>query len=101
MTALVLANIPSAINTYERLATWAIQCLQNTGNGQEVNVQRDAQPQPVSQAGLVVTADGQYRWMLTAYLPCDQATLNSSTEKSWMSAREITTAAPHANFTTN
>jgi hypothetical protein len=101
MSALTHANIPSSINTYERLAAWVIQCLQNTGNGQEVNVQRDSQAQPVAQASLVVTADGVYRYMLTAYLPCDQNLLNDPSQKTWMATKEISTAAPHLNFLAN
>lgn len=101
MANLTVANIPSGINTYERLATWAIQCLQNVGNGMEVNVQRDAQAAPIASAQLVTTADGVYRWMLTAYLPCDQSVINSATEKTWMSTMAISSAAPHSNFLTN
>lgn len=101
MSGLAVANIPSGINTYERLATWAIQCLQNVGNGMEVNVQRDTQAAPIASAQLVTTADGVYRWMLTAYLPCDQQAINAPTEKTWMATKEISSAAPHTNFLSN
>lgn len=101
MSALTPANIPSGINTYERLAVWVIQALQNVGNGMEVNVQRDQQAQPIANAQLVTTADGVYRWMLTAYLPCDQNAINSPTEKTWMSTGAISSAAPHSTFLTN
>lgn len=101
MTALSLATIPSNINTYERLATWALQCLQNIGNGQEVNVQAGAQSQPIASCNYVITADGVYRAMMVAYLPVDQAEMNSSTEKAWMATKDISSAAPHVNFTTN
>ena len=101
MSGLNPANIPSGINSYERLAVWAIQCLQNIGNGMEVNVQRDAQAAPIANASLVTTADGVYRWMITAYIPCDQNAINSATEKTWMAAKDISSAPPHANFLTN
>lgn len=101
MANLAVANIPSGINTYERLAVWVIQALQNVGNGMEVNVQRDAQAQPIASAQLVTTADGVYRWMVTAYLPCDQNAINSPTEKTWMSAMAISSATPHATFLSN
>lgn len=101
MASLTIANIPSGINTYERLATWAIQALQNVGNGMEVNVARDQQAQPIASAQLVTTADGVYRWMLTAYLPCDQNVINSPTEKTWMATMAISSATPHATFLSN
>lgn len=101
MSNLAIANIPSGINSYERLAVWVIQALQNVGNGMEVNVQRDQQAQPIASAQLVTTADGVYRWMVTAYLPCDQNAINSATEKTWMSTMAISSAAPHATFLSN
>lgn len=101
MAALVLAEIPSHINTYERLATWAVQCLHNIGNGQEVNVAQGQQQQPIASCALVTTADGVPRFMLTAYLPCDLAAINDPAEKSWMAAGDIATAQPHTNYRSN
>ena len=34
MAALTLSAIPSSINTYERLAVWAMQCCQSIANGE-------------------------------------------------------------------
>lgn len=101
MAALSLASIPSNINTYERLAVWAIQALQSVANGAEVNVVQGEASQPIAQAGISFTADGQFRFILSAYIPCDQNALNSSTEKTWMAAEDISAAAPHANFGSN
>jgi hypothetical protein len=101
MTALNLANIPSAINTYERLAVWAIQALQNISNGGQVNVVAGATPSPTVQAQLAVTEDNIPRFILSAYIPVDMAALNSATAKTWMAAQDIATAAPNAVFLSN
>jgi len=101
VTALNLANIPSHINTYERLMVWCSQALQNIANGQEVNVQQNADPQQIASCSLVTTTDGVYRAMCIAYIPVDQSELNSPTEKTWMAAQDLGTAAPHVSFLAN
>ena len=101
MAALTLANIPSNINTYERLAVWAIQCCQSIANGEEVNVVNGASSIPISQCQVAVTADNQDRFILTAYVPLDRDELNSGTAKTWMAAKDISSAQPHANLLSN
>ncbi len=101
MTALSLSSIPSAINTYERLAVWAIQALQSTANGVEVNVRDGEAQQPIAQAQVGFTADGVFRFVLSAYIPCDQNELNSGNAKTWMAAQDVSNAAPHSNLLSN
>lgn len=101
MTAIVLSQIPSGINTYERLAVWAMQCLQDIANGQEVNVQQNSDGQAIAACQTVITADGVPRFMLTAYLPVDMPALNSGTEKTWMATKDISAATPHVNLLSN
>jgi hypothetical protein len=101
MTALALNSIPSAINTYERLAVWALQALQNISNGQQVNVLPNTTPSPLVQVQLAVTEDNLPRFILSAYLPVDMAALNSSTAKTWMATQDIATAAPNSVFLSN
>jgi hypothetical protein len=101
VAALTLASIPSGINTYERLAVWAIQCLQSTANGEEVNVVSGASSQPIAQCQVAVTADNVDRFILTAYVPMDLNAINSGTAKTWMAAKDISTAAPHSNLLAN
>jgi hypothetical protein len=101
MAALTLSAIPSSINTYERLAVWAIQCLQSIANGEEVNVVANASSVPIAQCQVAVTADNLDRWILTAYIPLDRNGLNSSTAKTWMAANDISTATPHTNLLSN
>lgn len=101
MSALTLSTIPSHINTYERLAVWALQVLQNVTNGEEVIVTEGQGAQAKAQCQLGLIADGSYRFILSAYIPCSIAELNSGTEKTWMAAGDLATASPHANFGTN
>jgi hypothetical protein len=101
MAALTLANIPSSINTYERLAVWAIQCLQSIGNGLETNVVDNSPSVPTAQCQIGVTADNTDRFILTAYIPLDRNELNSPTAKTWMAAKEIANTQPHTNLLSN
>lgn len=101
MTALNLASIPSAINSYERLAFWAIQCLQNTSNGEEINAVLGEGSVPIAQAQISKTADGRDRAILVAYVPIDYAALNDPAAKTWMAAQDISTADPATVFLSN
>lgn len=101
MAALDLADIPSNINSFERLACWAIQCLQSSANGEEVNVVAGAASVPIAQAQVAVTADNVPRWILTAYVPVDLSLLNAADAKTWMAAQDISNAAPHSNLLSN
>jgi hypothetical protein len=101
MTALNLANIPSGINSYERLAVWSIQCLQSIANGEDVNAISGVPSVPIAQCQVAVTADNRDRFVLSAYVPCDRNALNSPTAKTWMAASDIATAAPHSNLLSN
>lgn len=101
MAALTLSSIPSSINTYERLAVWALQSLQSIANGEEVNVVAGASSVPIAQCQVAVTADNKDRFILTAYVPLDRNALNSPTAKTWMAASDISSAAPHTNLLSN
>lgn len=101
MAALVLSSIPSNINTYERLLVWAAQALQSSANGATINAISGAGSQPTVQVQVVVAADNTDRFVVSAFVPLDRDALNSGTQKTWMAAEDVTTAAPHANFGTN
>ena len=101
MAALDLGTLPSNINTYERLAVWACQCLQSSANGEEVNVVPGGSSVPIAQVQVAVTADNADRFVISAYVPLDRNELNSATQKSWMAALDISQAAPHNNLLSN
>jgi hypothetical protein len=101
MSALTLANIPSSINTYERLAMWVTQCLQSTSAGADLIVSQGAAAQPVANCQIATTADGVNRAICVIYLPVDYPALNSPTAKTWMAAQEFNQATPHTNLLSN
>ena len=101
MPAITLSNIPSNINTYERLLVWCCQALQNSSNGGTVNAVAGQEQQPEAYCGIFRAADGTDRFACTAYIPLEQATLNDPAEKTWMAANDISSAAPHTNFLSN
>lgn len=95
MAALNRADIPSNINTYERLAVWVIQCLQDIANGQQVNVVQNDPAALAAQCQFTVTADGVDRAILSAYIPINRVQLNSATQKTWMAANDIALTTPN------
>jgi hypothetical protein len=101
MTALSLASIPSEINTYERLALWVCQVLQDTTNGLQVNVLPNQASVPRCQVQLSKIADGTDTAICSLYLPVDWAVINSSDDKSWMAADDVSTATPNAVYLSN
>jgi hypothetical protein len=101
MTTLALASIPSTINTYERLAVWVIQCLQSSTNGEQVIVVEGEGQQPKAQCQIGTLTDGTVRFILSAYVPLDFGELNSPTAKTWMAAKDLSTAEPHTNLRGN
>lgn len=101
MAALTLADIPSNINTYERLLVWAAQCCQSIANGQQVSVLVNQAAQPTAQVQVAVTADNVDRFIVTGYIQLDRDALNDANQKTWMAAEDISTNTPHSNLLTN
>ena len=101
MTAFVTANLPSAINTYERLAFWVAQVLQDTTNNLSVNVVPNEGSVPRAQVQLSKIADGTDTAIISLYIPIDFDALNSTTAKTWMAALDMSTATPNAIYTSN
>lgn len=101
MTALTLSAIPSSINTYERLAFWCAQVLQDTTNGLSVNVIANEGSVPRCQVQLSKIADGTDTAIISLYVPIDFDALNSSTAKTWMAAEDVSTATPNSVYLSN
>lgn len=101
MTALSLSSIPSSINSYERLAFWVAQALQDISNGGSVNVIPNEGNVQRCQVQLSKVADGADTAIISLYLPIDFDQLNNATAKTWMAALDIATAAPNAVYLSN
>jgi hypothetical protein len=101
MSAFVVGNLPTNINTFERLAFWVAQVLQDTTNGQAVNVIQNEGSVPRAQVQLSKLADGSDAAIVSLYIPIDFDQLNSTTEKTWMAAMDMATAAPNSVYLAN
>jgi uncharacterized protein YjlB len=101
MTALALTEVPSDINTYERMLVWCAQALSSAANGKTVNVAPGEANQVQATVNHAPLADDRTYFIVNAYIPYDVGDLNSSAQKTWMAAQDITNAAPHVNFNTN
>jgi hypothetical protein len=101
MATLTLSSIPSNINSYERLLIWAAQAIQSSANGQTISAVEGAGPQPTCQVQVAVAADNTNRFVVSAFIPLTLSDLNSSTQKTWMAAADVSSSAPHANFGSN
>jgi hypothetical protein len=101
MTALTLASIPSSINTYERLALWVAQVLQDTSNGLSLNVIQNEGSVPRCQVQLSKVADGTDHAIISLYIPINFDELNNPSNKTWMAALDVSTATPNAVYLSN
>jgi hypothetical protein len=101
MTALTLSNIPSAINTYERLLVWAALSIPSAANGLTGAVVAGQGATPICQVQVGVDASNIERFVVSAYIPADQAALAASGQKIWMAAKDVVTSAPNTNFGSN
>jgi hypothetical protein len=94
MTAFAKASdLPSAINTLERLLVWAAMALSSALNGATVSVQQGQGGQPQCQVQIATIASGQTVFAITAYIPTSWAAVNSATEKAFMAAQDVTATA--------
>lgn len=101
MAALDLSDIPSNINTYERLFVWSGQCLQSIANGQTSSVVENTGAQPTAQVQVGVIADNTDRFIVTAYVPLKRDDLNDADNKTWMAAEDISESVPNSNLLSN
>jgi hypothetical protein len=101
MTALNLANIPSGINSYERLMMWCTQALQSTTNGLQVTAVIGEGPAPAASVQIAKIADNTDRAICVVYLPIDFPALNSPTAKTCMDAQDMAEDSPHSNLISN
>jgi hypothetical protein len=101
MASLTLSNIPSHVNTFERLLVFAAMAIQSSANGKTVSVRAGEGPTPECQVQIGVGADNVARFAVSAYIPVDMNAINDPSEKTWMAAQEVSASAPHTNFSAN
>lgn len=101
MAAFVPANLPSNINTFERLLVYAAMALQSAANGQTVSAVQGEGAQPTCQVQVATIADNTGRFVVSAFVPCGFDELNNPSAKAWMAAQAVTASAPNAVYNTN
>ena len=94
MTALNIAtDIPSNINTLEKLAAWVGLALERCNPSAKLLESPDSEPQRVAQAVLIRSDEGSHRMIIRLSLPINSGYAENSTVKFWQNATEIDTVA--------
>lgn len=102
MTAINIAtDIPSSINTLERLATWAIMSLRRTNPTQKVIEVSESAPVNVVQAAIVQADDGSVRFFGRISLPVAADYAEDNVNKLWMKSEELSNTVLPSAFTQN
>lgn len=101
MTAITLATqIPSNINTLERLHAWSAYALAFVNPTLGV-LETPDRAEKVAQAAIFQAADNTYRILARSCIPVSADWMNNRTIKIWMHTQEISNVALPADFTTN
>lgn len=101
MTALnISTDIPSNIDTLEKLAMWACSALAHSNPGLTV-VEGQGYSELAAQAGVFyVASDNKYRFLGRISMEVDKNHL-SGTSKPWTFAKNLSTTALDAGFKSN
>lgn len=101
MTQIVLAtDIPSNINTLERLFLWCGYSMAYVNPTLGVLETYD-RAEKVAQAAIFQAADDTYRALVRSTIPLDPNFMTDRTVKAWMFAQEISNTALPASFKSN
>lgn len=101
MTTLAIATqIPTNINTLERLHIWSGYALAFTNPTLGV-LETPDRAEKVAQAAIFQAADNTYRVLLRACLPIDAAFMTDNSKKMWMFGQEVSNVAIPQAFTVN
>ena len=101
MAALNLDDIPSHINSAERLLIYSAMLVENIANEAKVNVQQGQPAQLTCGVSVQSTADGVKRFIVAAYIPLDEIVYADIAEKRWMAAKDVSLATAHTVFKSN
>ncbi|MDJ0635357.1 MAG: hypothetical protein QNJ34_19350 [Xenococcaceae cyanobacterium MO_188.B29] len=102
MTAInITTDIPSNINTLERLAAWSIMALRRTNPTQKVLEVADTTPVNVAQAALIQAEDGSVRFFGRVSISVESDYAEDNVNKLWMKAEELSNTTLPEAFKTN
>jgi len=98
---LVHTQIPSDINTVEKLYVWALLLLDNQASGVDIKEDDGILPVPSVQAQIVRVADDSKRFIGRASIKLHEEYATNNTVKLWQHALELVNTSIPSNFTTN
>ena len=102
MTAIdITTDIPSQINTLERLAIWAIMGLKRVNPVLAINVVANESPQEVTQAAIFQASDNNIYFNGTIFIKLGEDYAEDNTVKLWMKGEDISSTVLPAAFTTD
>jgi hypothetical protein len=102
MTTLTLSQIPSNINTLEKLHLWSGLALRAMNSGNAVTEVNGALPENVAQVPVIETPNHGVRHIVRVQIELDPAYASDKTKKLWEFAKELTGGAlPAGNWTSN
>lgn len=102
MTAInISTDIPSSINSLERLVVWSIMALRRTNPTLAVTEVADESPQKVAYSALTNTDDGKIRFIGRVSIEIDAAYAEDNTTKLWMKAIDLSNTQLPAAYKTN
>ncbi len=94
MTALnITTDIPSNINTLEKLAAWVGLALERCNPTLKILESPEAEPQRVAQAVLIRADDATHRMIIRLALTVNDDYASNSTVKFWQNAQEFSNVA--------
>lgn len=100
MTAFTTSNIPTNINTVEKLASWVGLLLARLNPTLSVLEQQNAQGERVCQASIFRASDGTIRLVVRLSMPLNDD-YDTATTKVWESTQAISNTAIPAAYTSN
>ncbi len=94
MTALNIAtDIPTNINTLEKLAVWAGLALERYNPTLKILEAPETEPQRAAQAVLIRADDASYRTIIRVSIPVSSDYASNSAVKFWQNAAELSNVA--------
>jgi hypothetical protein len=101
MTTLALAQIPSNINTLEKLHAWSTLALRAANGPKTVTEAEGFLPERVAQAPITETPNDGLRINCRVNLQIDPAFSSDKTKKLWEFANELTVGTMPVTYTSN
>jgi hypothetical protein len=100
MAVFAPANLPSSINTVERVFIWAAQLLSFLCATMTRPVYYNDEPARVCQVNVIRGQDNVLYYQVIGHIAINETELNSATAKTWMAAQDASSSSLPAVFTT-